>query len=88
MVRRTRSETTISGIGRRLRLGLDVPAESEFLGGSVAKAITPLAQLEKAAIMSALQQCGGDKQLAARKLGIGKTTIYRKLEQYGKKKGR
>jgi two-component system response regulator HydG len=49
--------------------------------------ITPLAQLEKKAILDALRQSGGDKLLAARKLGIGKTTIYRKLAAFGRTKG-
>jgi two-component system response regulator HydG len=47
--------------------------------------ITPLSQIEKQAILDALKQCNGDKLEAARKLGIGKTTIYRKLAQYSKR---
>ena len=47
------------------------------------RAITPLWKVEKAAILSALQKLNGDKILAARKLGIGKTTLYRKLKEYG-----
>lgn len=45
-------------------------------------AITPLAALEKAAVLSAIEQLSGDKLLAARLLGIGKTTLYRKLKEY------
>jgi len=44
--------------------------------------ILPLEELERRAILSTLQQTGGDKQAAARVLGIGKTTLYRKLKQY------
>jgi two-component system response regulator HydG len=44
--------------------------------------IVPLAQLERDAILSAIQQLGGDKLQAARMLGIGKTTLYRKLKEY------
>jgi len=39
-------------------------------------------ELERRAILSTLRQTGGDKQAAARMLGIGKTTLYRKLKQY------
>jgi DNA-binding NtrC family response regulator len=45
--------------------------------------VTPLAQLEKQAILDTLRKLNGDKLLAARLLGIGKTTLYRKLKEYG-----
>jgi two-component system response regulator HydG len=45
--------------------------------------IVPLAQLEKEAILGALHQLGGDKVMTARLLGIGKTTLYRRLKEYG-----
>ncbi len=45
--------------------------------------IVPLAELEKRAILAALRETGGDTPRAARLLGIGKTTIYRKLKEYG-----
>ena len=45
--------------------------------------IVPLAEIEKQAIISTLEQLNGDKQMAARLLGIGKTTLYRKLREYG-----
>ncbi|MSO19914.1 MAG: sigma-54-dependent Fis family transcriptional regulator [Acidobacteria bacterium] len=45
--------------------------------------VVPLEQLEKSAILRALTEADGDKILAARMLGIGKTTLYRKLRQYG-----
>lgn len=44
--------------------------------------ILPLGELERRAILGTLRQAGGDKQAAARMLGIGKTTLYRKLKQY------
>ena len=45
--------------------------------------VMPLAQLEKQAILETLRKLNGDKLLAARLLGIGKTTLYRKLKEYG-----
>jgi DNA-binding NtrC family response regulator len=44
--------------------------------------ITRLADLERQAILTAITQLSGDKLMAARLLGIGKTTLYRKLKQY------
>jgi DNA-binding NtrC family response regulator len=46
------------------------------------KGIIPMADLEKQTILHALAQVNGDKMLAARLLGIGKTTLYRKLKGY------
>ena len=45
--------------------------------------ISTLAELEKRAILAALQSTHGDKLKAADLLGIGKTTLYRKLKEYG-----
>lgn len=45
--------------------------------------IVPLATLEKQAIVNALTVTKDDKLKAARQLGIGKTTLYRKLKEYG-----
>jgi len=44
--------------------------------------VVPLAELERRAIFRALRETSGDKLAAARLLGIGKTTLYRKLRQY------
>jgi DNA-binding NtrC family response regulator len=44
--------------------------------------LLPLEELERRAILRALRESGGDKLAAARLLGIGKTTLYRKLKQY------
>ena len=49
--------------------------------GSVA--VETLAAMEKRAILTTLDQVKGDKLLAARLLDIGKTTLYRKLKEYG-----
>jgi DNA-binding NtrC family response regulator len=45
--------------------------------------VTSIAALEKQAILSTIRQLKGDKLMAARLLGIGKTTLYRKLKEYG-----
>ena len=45
--------------------------------------IMPMADLEKHTILSTITKLNGDKLMAAKLLGIGKTTLYRKLKEYG-----
>jgi len=45
--------------------------------------VIPLDQLERGAILSALAKTKGDRAAAAHFLGIGRTTLYRKLRGYG-----
>jgi transcriptional regulator with PAS, ATPase and Fis domain len=44
--------------------------------------IVPIAELERQTILNAITELHGDKLQAARLLGIGKTTLYRKLKDY------
>ena len=41
-----------------------------------------LAEMERCAVMTALQETGGDKVAASRLLHMGRTTLYRKLKGY------
>src|SRR6201987_4236923 len=50
-------------------------------GSSQRKSI-PMAEMEKQPILNAIAELNGDKLQAARPLGIGKTTLYRKLKDY------
>jgi DNA-binding NtrC family response regulator len=59
--------------GLRYAAGDRMPQADEFM---------PLEELERRAILRALREARGDKLAAARLLGIGKTTLYRKLKQY------
>ncbi len=52
------------------------------LAGGVLPRVVPLVDMEKQAILSTIDQLNGDKLLAAKLLGIGKTTLYRKLKEY------
>jgi len=45
--------------------------------------IIPLTEMERHAIMNALEYTKGDRATAALLLGIGRTTLYRKLKEYG-----
>ena len=46
-------------------------------------AVTTLAEMERQAIVGTIRALNGDKLQAAKLLGIGKTTLYRKLKEYG-----
>jgi len=64
-----------------------VPVPESFNGngnenGNGHAIIIPIAELEKQTILSAIAELNGDKLQAARLLGIGKTTLYRKLKDY------
>jgi two-component system response regulator HydG len=50
---------------------------------TAAPELKTLADLERDAILNAIRTLNGDKLQAARLLGIGKTTLYRKLKEYG-----
>ena len=52
------------------------------VGGDGHAKILPMAELEKQTILTTITQLNGDKLMAARLLGIGKTTLYRKLKEY------
>jgi two-component system response regulator HydG len=58
--------------------GIALPAAA-----AEAASVLSIAELEKNAILNTIQQLKGDKLMAARLLGIGKTTLYRKLKEYG-----
>jgi len=56
---------------------------SGVLGGASAQRILPLVEVEKRAILNAMEYTKGDRSVAAAMLGIGRTTLYRKLKEYG-----
>ena len=49
------------------------------------QAVMPLAAIEELAIENAMKAAAGDRLQAAKLLGIGKTTLYRKLKEYERK---
>ena len=54
-------------------------------GGLGSLAGVGLDKLEKEAIRQPLGMAGGNREQAARMLGIGERTLYRKLKEYGLK---
>ncbi len=72
------------GSGPILHVG-DLPSNLQHSNGERllhSDELLPLEELERRAILRALREAGGNKLAAARLLGIGKTTLYRKLKLY------
>ena len=58
------------------------PRRPDALPAPSFPAIIPLVELERRAIVNALEYTKGDRAVAAHLLGIGRTTLYRKLKEY------
>jgi len=71
--------------GRTSRVESVDPAlpQLEPVGEVQARQVVSIAELEKKAILGTIRDLKGDKLMAAKLLGIGKTTLYRKLKEYG-----
>jgi len=70
-------ELIISDLPRGLGGGVATPSVAPDGG------VVSLEEMEKHTIRAALEEYGGNLSDAARHLGIGRSTLYRKLEQYG-----
>ncbi len=65
------------------------PAPGEITPEGEVPAGTPtLEEMEKETIRQALREVEGNRKKAARLLGIGERTLYRKIDQYGLRKNR
>ena len=58
------------------------PYRASTLNAPFSNELVPLEEIERRAIMNTLRETGGNKLAAASLLGIGKTTLYRKLKGY------
>lgn len=54
------------------------------IGGDDPTDLVPLEEFEYRYIMHVLKTVGGNKSVAARKLGLDRKTLYRRLDRYGK----
>ena len=75
----TGPELLLTDLPRDLREGTDDGGETVVLGGEPRS----LEELEREAIRQALEHFGGNLSDVARQLGIGRSTLYRKLDHYG-----
>jgi two-component system response regulator HydG len=69
---------SVASIPRNIR-----PTSGASPGGLDNVAGIPLEQLEKEAIRKTLQMVNGNREQAAKILGIGERTLYRKIKEYG-----
>ena len=65
-------------VERALNGGAASPAPAQ------ARSAVPLEDAEQAHIEAVLRECRGNRAEAARRLGIGRNTLWRKLRRYGK----
>jgi two-component system response regulator HydG len=70
-------------VGDEVDTGHETPvtAQGAAVGGTLAG--TTLEQIEKRAIRETLRLTAGNREHAAKLLGIGERTLYRKLKEYG-----
>src|SRR5690606_4420306 len=71
---------------RRSRVDVDdLPPEVTLAvpDASVSTDVRPLADVEREYITAVLRTVDGNRRQAARKLGIGEATLYRKLRKFG-----
>ena len=66
----------------RAEIQMAVAAEEDRAAEEL-RSVVSIAEMEKQAILGTIRQLNGDKLMAAKLLGIGKTTLYRKLKEYG-----
>ena len=55
--------------------------------GPAGEVVVSIADMEKQAILGTIRNLKGDKLMAAKLLGIGKTTLYRKLTEFARDSG-
>jgi two-component system response regulator RegA len=72
-------ETLVQCVAHAIR---DQASKSATRGLEAARAMT-LDELERHAIEAALERTRGNVTQAMKQLGIGRTTLYRKLKRYG-----
>jgi DNA-binding NtrC family response regulator len=68
-----------SAIGESMRFTSDGGLHSPVFSHEM---VVPLQELERRAIQHALEHTHGDRTVAAQLLGIGRTTLYRKLKEF------
>lgn len=62
--------------------GVQLSMRAAVSGRPPSNGVVPLAEMERREILKALEFTKGDRMMAAHLLGIGRTTLYRKLKEY------
>lgn len=76
--------TTVIALARRARGGVVEPVDlPAALAGPGRAPSGLLASAERSAVAEALRAAGGNRSRAAAALGIGRTTLYRKIREFG-----
>jgi two-component system response regulator HydG len=70
-------------IQKVLPLGRGLPLEKEITDVDTIPSDLPLDEVEKTTILKTLESTGGNKSEAARRLGITRRTLHKKLKKYG-----
>jgi sigma-54 dependent transcriptional regulator, acetoin dehydrogenase operon transcriptional activator AcoR len=78
-LRQVLATSRIRAAGSQIRLS-DLPAR--YGNGHSGRFLGEMERVERQTLMVALRETGGNRNLAAEKLGISRATIYRKLKRY------
>ncbi|GAA4786207.1 transcriptional regulator MimR [Actinomycetospora chlora] len=76
---------TVTALARRAAGGVVEPGDlpAELRDGARGRTPGLLERAERDAVAAALREAGGNRSRAAAALGIGRTTLYRKLREFG-----
>ncbi|MEL6674972.1 MAG: sigma-54 dependent transcriptional regulator [Bacteroidota bacterium] len=61
----------------------DFPLGKRAAPASATEDVVNMEEIEKRAILAAIKKCEGNYTQAAKELGFGRSTLYRKMEKYG-----
>jgi transcriptional regulator of acetoin/glycerol metabolism len=78
-LRQVLATSRIRAAGREIRL-TDLPAR--YGTAAASRPLREMERVERQTLMVALRESGGNREVAAEKLGISRATIYRKLKRY------
>jgi len=76
-------EEDLPFIQKGVPLGRGVLPETEITDVGAIPSDLPLDEVEKTTILKTLESAGGNKSEAARRLGITRRTLHKKLKKYG-----
>ena len=76
-------EALAAALTRRPVGVIQVPDLPAFCQSSPRSALRPVDEIERDAIVAALRDADGNRVAAAAALGLARSTLYRKIRQYG-----